>query len=130
MQHSSQCLDAETFAALLSGDLAPDPLRAAEAHLVHCKECRSGLADAAAALHPPESTGPHSTRADGPRWPVPGDLIAGKYRIEEWLGQGAMSVVHAARELEGPRVAIKILSSREPTAAARLIREARTCARL
>jgi eukaryotic-like serine/threonine-protein kinase len=125
------CLDAETLAALMSGELAPARLSAAERHLARCAECRGVLADAAAAVHPAESAGPASSRSGSARWPVPGEVVAGKYRVEELIGQGAMGLVFAAQRLDdGRRVALKVLSSREPTAAARLLREAQTCARL
>ena len=40
-----------------------------------------------------------------------GDLVAGKYRVEERIGSGAMGVVFAARHVElGERVALKFLN--------------------
>ncbi len=42
--------------------------------------------------------------------PVPGDLVAGKYRVESVLGKGGMGVVvSAVHQLFGERVAIKFL---------------------
>ncbi|HEV3193815.1 MAG TPA: protein kinase [Polyangiaceae bacterium] len=64
--------------------------------------------------------------------PKPGDLLAGKLRIERVIGRGGMGVVYCAQhELLGQRVAIKILlpavaSNKE--AVARFLNEARAAA--
>ncbi|HEU5075433.1 MAG TPA: protein kinase [Polyangiaceae bacterium] len=59
---------------------------------------------------------------------VPGQVLAGKYRIEQVLGSGGMGVVVAARHLRlKHRVALKLLrpeGSIAPEAVARLLREA------
>lgn len=61
--------------------------------------------------------------------PGPGEVIAGKYRVERSLGQGGMGIVLAARHLHlGHRVAIKFPRSalaQRKDGAARLLREAR-----
>jgi hypothetical protein len=58
-------------------------------------------------------------------------VVAGKYRIEQRLGAGAMGVVFRARDLELERdVAIKTLPHVTAETAARLRREARTAANL
>jgi serine/threonine-protein kinase len=67
--------------------------------------------------------------------PGPGDVIAGKYRVEGVLGVGGMGVVLSARHLTlGQPIAIKILAIRdqelEREAKARLLREARAAAAL
>jgi len=64
----------------------------------------------------------------------PGDLVAGKYRVERVVAIGGMGVVLAARheDLDQP-VAIKLLRREALTnaeAVARFLREARTAARL
>jgi serine/threonine-protein kinase len=60
--------------------------------------------------------------------PQKGDVIDGKYRIEDTLGAGGSGIVVAARHLIlDQRVAIKMLlhpATRDPEAAERLIREA------
>ncbi len=64
----------------------------------------------------------------------PGDLIAGRYRVERVIGEGGMGVVVAAEHLElGERVAIKLLlpeALRDAEAIPRFQREARAAARI
>ncbi|WP_437574921.1 protein kinase domain-containing protein [Sorangium sp. So ce887] len=66
--------------------------------------------------------------------PVPGDVLAGKYRIERVLGAGGMGVVLAAWHLVlERRVAVKFLlpeAATLPDAGARFLREARAAAAL
>ena len=69
------------------------------------------------------------------RAPVqPGDVLAGKYRVERLLGQGGMGVVVAARHLELDELyAIKFLlpdALSHSQAVERFLREARASARL
>ncbi len=64
----------------------------------------------------------------------PGELIAGKYRVERVLGQGGMGIVVAALHEElGERVALKFLlgdAVTDASRAGRFIREARAAARI
>lgn len=64
----------------------------------------------------------------------PGDLLAGKYRIERVLGRGGMGVVVSAiHEQLGERVALKFLlpeSANNAEAAARFLREARAAVKI
>jgi eukaryotic-like serine/threonine-protein kinase len=64
----------------------------------------------------------------------PGDVLAGKYRVERVLGAGGMGVVVAARHLElDEHVAIKFLLPEallHPEAKARFAREARAAVRI
>ena len=61
--------------------------------------------------------------------PQKGEIVAGKYRIEDVLGQGGVGIVVAARHtVLGQRVAIKFLlhpAAQAPEDAERLLREAR-----
>ncbi|WP_437312047.1 serine/threonine-protein kinase [Sorangium sp. So ce388] len=64
----------------------------------------------------------------------PGDLLAGKYRVERVLGAGAMGVVVAATHVElGQTVAVKFMRSAQHVAGdarERFLREARALVRL
>jgi len=64
--------------------------------------------------------------------PQPGELLAGRYRVERVLGQGSMGVVVAALdERLGQRVAVKILlHADDAEASARFLQEARAAARI
>jgi serine/threonine protein kinase len=78
---------------------------------------------------------PGSERSvSGSALPQPGDLIAGKYRIEREIGRGGMSVVFGARHaVTGRRFALKWLLpeiSVHPDAAERFIRESQVSGRL
>src|SRR4051812_12756121 len=65
---------------------------------------------------------------------TPGQILAGKYRIERVLGQGGMGVVLAAVHLQlEERVAIKLMLAEaafNAEAVGRFVREARAAARL
>jgi serine/threonine-protein kinase len=62
--------------------------------------------------------------------PRPGDVIGGKFVVEQVLGVGGMGVVVSARHSQlGQKVAIKFLrkdAAKAPEAASRFLREART----
>jgi serine/threonine-protein kinase len=64
----------------------------------------------------------------------PGDIVAGKYRVERVLGHGGMGVVVSAHHLRlDEKVALKLLhpdALTRPDAIARFVREARTAARI
>jgi serine/threonine protein kinase len=64
----------------------------------------------------------------------PGDTLAGKYRVERVLGQGAMGVVVAARHISlGQLVAVKFMlpgKAPRPEQQERFLREARAAAQL
>jgi serine/threonine protein kinase len=65
---------------------------------------------------------------------VPGDVVAGKYRVARVIGAGAMGVVLEAEHLGlGHRVALKVLRGQvceQPMALARFLREARAAVRI
>ena len=70
-----------------------------------------------------------------PTAPVkPGDVLAGKYRVERVLGAGGVGVVVAAMHLQlGQPVAIKLLlaeGARDPNTVERFLREARAMVRV
>jgi serine/threonine-protein kinase len=70
--------------------------------------------------------------ADQPLSPIgPGDVLAGKYRVERVIGAGGMGVVVAAKHLQlDQTVALKFMTLRSPAADERFLREARAAARL
>ncbi len=71
---------------------------------------------------------------ENPVLPKPGDIVAGKYRIEKVVGEGGMGVVFAAHHLIlERRVALKVLLvgvSRADDVIERFVREAQAAARL
>jgi serine/threonine-protein kinase len=112
---------------LIAGQLLLDQNPQVEEHLAECSSCQNIVAAAAAGLAGSED-GPPSERETLPQ---PGDIVAGKYRIERVLGRGGMGTVFAATHDElGQTVAIKMLHSAAPTAAARFQREAKISAAL
>src|SRR4051812_38881895 len=62
----------------------------------------------------------------------PGEILAGKYRVERVLGQGGMGVVVAAQHVDlEERVAIKFLLADAPASAVeRFLREAKAAAKV
>ncbi len=72
--------------------------------------------------------------ANAPRELRPGDVLAGKFRVDRVLGQGGMGVVVAAHHLQlDQKVAIKLLlpqSLRNPEVVARFAQEARSTAQI
>jgi serine/threonine-protein kinase len=73
--------------------------------------------------------GADRARADGP---LPGDLVAGKYRVEKILGQGGMGrVLQAENVSTGKKVALKwVLKKDSDDARHRFAREARAAGRI
>ena len=65
---------------------------------------------------------------------APGEVVAGKYRIEETAGRGGMAIVYAARHLVlDQRVAVKVLVAhalKDEVTTERFVREAQAAARL
>ncbi len=84
---------------------------------------------------PSQSFAQHdASRSGGASLPSPGDVVAGKYRIEHVVGEGGMGVVYAAQHLVlDQRVALKVLvvdSLQGEEKVERFVREARAAARL
>ncbi|HEY2517466.1 MAG TPA: serine/threonine-protein kinase [Polyangiaceae bacterium] len=115
-------------------------------HLAECSECRIVVSELARATSSGSQRTTGSRQTTGPASDVQvtkrgaraqvdsGDVIDGKYRIDEVLGRGGMGLVlGATHQVLGSRVAIKVptLDVRDdPDARARLLREARLVARL
>jgi serine/threonine-protein kinase len=67
------------------------------------------------------------------RLPEPGEVLAGRYRVERVVGVGGMGIVSAALHVElDERVAVKLMkrSSMNPQSIARFLREARAAAKI
>jgi tRNA A-37 threonylcarbamoyl transferase component Bud32 len=66
--------------------------------------------------------------------PRPGDVLAGKLRIEQVLGEGGMGLVYLAEHVDlHERVAVKVLHPKraaDPAIVARFMREARTAVKI
>jgi eukaryotic-like serine/threonine-protein kinase len=77
---------------------------------------------------------PASPSGDLPELPVAGDLVQGRYRVEQELGRGGMGVVLAAQdEMLGRAVALKVVLPRmlrSEEAVERFRNEARSLARI
>jgi len=128
-------LDEDSVLAFVDGTLAADARTAAESHLAGCTPC-ADLVAAAAGANPSRLGG--STTA---HLPLVGTGLArgaavGRYLILDVVGRGGMGEVYAAYDPQLDRkVALKLLheqgSSRsEQASRARMLREAKTIARL
>ena len=82
----------------------------------------------------PSGTSTSSVASAAFALPVAGDVVAGKYRIEQVVGEGGMGVVYAAHHLIlDQRVALKLLlvdALRGDETVERFVREAQAAARL
>jgi hypothetical protein len=112
-QADGGCLDETTLVRFFAGDLPMDRLMEAEGHIDRCLAC-ARLVEAAAPLLAGVS-GP-GRLFHVPLGAEPGQLVAGRYRIEGLIGQGATGHVLRARdELAGVMVAVKLLRSEPAT---------------
>lgn len=138
------CIDENTALQYVEGLLPEERQREVEAHIAGCSECRWLLNVAGGAVL---EDGPSEaiTRLARPRPPRPaseeeaatrriGDLLAGTYVIERFIGRGGMGTVYEVSHRRLPRrFAIKFLSEAfagDPVAVARLKREAEITSRL
>jgi serine/threonine protein kinase len=106
------CPAAETLLGFMAGELEDERAAVIEAHLDECAECRAAL----------------SSFARGEARPT-----YGRYRLDTVIGSGGMGIVYRAWDPELSRpVAIKVLhrSDEDTLGRARLVREARSLARL
>src|SRR5688572_1242166 len=133
------CLEADLVARLFANQLVVDERREVDAHVDECGACRRWIAGVARghADDASEAAGGRTAATAGAATEAapaahhvvlrPGDQVS-RYRIEGFLGAGAMGAVYEARDPElDRRVALKIVAAPgRPTGgrAARLVREA------
>jgi eukaryotic-like serine/threonine-protein kinase len=138
----ASCPDAGLLVELARGRLAAEERESVSAHVRACTECGevlrlwtrgqggdlTGLASMPSGVSTPASKKPEQVAYP----PGPGDLLAGKYRVERVLGIGGMGVVVAATHLQLDRlVALKLMlpeTAASPETAARFVQEARAAA--
>jgi serine/threonine protein kinase len=91
--------------------------------------CAEMPADARGSGSGPRLSGPAHSDPAASGIPAAGEIIAGKYEIEQLLGAGGMGVVVSARHVQlGQRVAIKFIraeAAEDQLAISRFLREAR-----
>lgn len=129
---SEQCLSDEQVLAFSEGSLPPAAMDSVNAHLDWCPTCQE-LVNAAVHDwdHPPASVAADRIwmATFGPR-----QVIAGRYRIERFLGRGGMGEVYAAFDtVLGEQVALKTVlstTSDNPSSIKRLFSEARLARRI
>jgi len=136
---SPLCLDQDTLNAYAQKKLDPERCSEAEAHLAHCADCFAAASDAARRMG---ATAEASTERDPALGALEGaapvrlasGAIVGRYRVVGLVGEGGMGSVYEAYDPQLDRaVALKLVRAdklAEPTARARLAREARTMAKL
>lgn len=127
-----ECLDASRLFELFAGGPLRDDL--VEAHLDGCASCRALVAayarvtdDSEGDVSPYGETSPSDLPPLPPFavHPAPGDVIAGRYRLEQIIGEGGMGVVWAASAIaDGRAVALKMLKVETPELTRRACREA------
>ncbi len=133
------CPAEEIFSAFVQGTLAPEERTAVEVHLDRCSACRTVLSAMLGAMslatrtsHGGASTGEVDVAAQLAN--APDTSTSDRYVIERQLGSGAMGIVYAAHDAQlDRRVALKVLRfarRSDDRAAARLLREARSLAKL
>ena len=131
-RESAPCLSDEQVLAFSEVSLPPEAMDSVNAHLDWCPTCQE-LVNAAVHDwdHPPASVASDRIwmATFGPR-----QMIAGRYRIERFLGRGGMGEVYAAFDtVLSDHVALKTVlstSSDNPSAVKRLISEARLARRI
>jgi len=138
-------LDESAALVLLEGRLPEPAEAAARAHAERCHACRSLLQEIATrrlAAREPQATVLRfwGLEEESPVGPgalesipgiTPGQIVGGRYRLDEPLGEGGMGIVWSAHDpATGERIALKLLKSRGPDEVARFLREARITAGL
>jgi predicted Ser/Thr protein kinase len=129
-----ECPDDDVLGALAAGELAPASREALAIHAASCAVCHSMVVALGDGGWTQASAGGAGVDRRGrDEFALPPGAVVGRYTIERRVGAGGMGVVYVAtdRELER-RVALKFVrhGAGDPAARARLVREAKTLARL
>jgi serine/threonine protein kinase len=110
------CPDADMLAAFLDNHLSDHEAAELERHIDRCATCRMLLSASVRSAWPetrePTPIEEEMTDPDGPGADIllPGQTVAGRFRIKRELGSGAMGVVYAAEDLQlRVPVALKLL---------------------
>src|SRR5262245_44712389 len=107
------CLSETTIQHFFTGGLASDEMVHLERHTDACLPCRVLLSQTASVFQSrsrpraddaPPSLAPHTF--------APGDVVAGRYAIRRFLGQGGMGEVYEAEDGElHERIALKTVNA-------------------
>lgn len=125
------CLDENAWDDLLDGRLTAPERARIEAHIDRCSTCRQVLATLLPALTRDSSDAPPPSEADHGRVPSVVPTRVGRYLIVEEIARGGMGRVLRGYDPELRReVAIKLLSTVDAHAGARIAHEARALAQL
>ena len=123
---SVECPRTEMFQLLFTGQLAPEQQGPLADHAATCPDCH-------AVVEALVTRRGHGPPADARR-PAPGQVIGGRFRIDQVIGAGGMGIVMSATHLElGHRVAIKFMREdklESEGTVERFIREARAVVKL
>jgi serine/threonine protein kinase len=129
---TERCLSEEEVVAFCEGGLTPAEIDSVHAHLDRCSNCLD-LVNAAVHHRDDDAAGSGCDRI----WMTTfgaGQLIAGRYRIDRFVGRGGMGEVYLAHDaVLGEPVALKTLLSTisdNPQAIHRLLWEARLARRI
>ena len=145
-----ECLDEETILAFSSGlvEMAGSAERRAEveAHMAECDECRQLVSLMARDRREEDASRVDSSLARAATTPLagarglplapvqPGEILGGKFEVEEVLGAGGMGIVVKARHTQLEQsVALKFLlpaACEVPGAVARFLREGKAAAQI
>jgi serine/threonine protein kinase len=121
-QMAFACIDEDQALAFVQGQLSPQAVQRVDDHTDRCPACRALLKEAVRAFRgrvtEPGMSSPLLTRL------VPGDELAGRYRIVRFIAAGGMGEVYEAEDLQlHTRIAVKTLAaalSDDPQAIRRL----------
>lgn len=127
---SHRCASTRQMVELAEGSFDPDEARALLVAIEGCPECMAVLGEAGLEVaHQANDSQGGSYAAGFDSGTLAGTLLAGRYRLNRWLGRGGMGEVYEAHDLElDERVAVKTIVpdfARDEKALQRFRREVR-----